>query len=139
MIIDNEKNVLSIDDAFMLNPQSLAFLGDGVFSLYVRLHFCASSTAKSGVLHKKVVEFVKATYQSKALDEILKTLSEKELQLVKRARNTKVANISKHATIEDYHKSTAFEALLGYLYLTGQKERLNEILELSVSNFGERK
>lgn len=130
--------VIDSEEAFMLNPQSLAFLGDGVFSLYVREYFCEKSTAKSGVLHSKVTAFVKATYQSEALDKIMDMLTDRERQLIRRARNTKVNNIAKHATIEEYKRSTAFEALLGYLYISGQYERLKEILKISVDNFGDK-
>ncbi len=130
--LNDEKIFLSEEEVFLLNPQSLAFLGDGVFSLYVRHYFCYNSTAKSGVLHKQVTAFVKATSQSFVLEKLLPILNERELALVKRARNVKVNNIAKHATIEEYKKSTAFEAILGYLYLSGQAERLNEILEFAM-------
>ncbi len=133
-----DNQTIDPEEAFMLNPQSLAFLGDGVFSLYVREYFLHKSTAKSGVLHGEVTAFVKATYQSLALDRVMGLLSDRETQLVRRARNTKVNNIAKHATIEEYKRSTAFEALLGYLYISGQYDRLKEILAISVDNFGEK-
>lgn len=124
-----DKFVIEENTAFQLNPQSLAFLGDAVFSLYVRLKICSHSTAKSGVLHKKTTEQVKATHQSELLIKLLPILTDKEQQLVKRARNTKVNNMAKHASAEQYKLSTAFEALLGYLYISGNFDRLKYLLE----------
>ena len=116
-------------DAFMLNPQSLAFVGDAVLSLYVRAQVLLGSTAKSGSLHKQSVTKVAAIAQSIALDKLEGFLTEREQDLIRRARNTKVNAPTKKASLADYMKSTAYEALLGYLFVTGQKERLKEILE----------
>lgn len=124
-------------DILMINPQSLAFVGDAVYSLFIRTHFCLVSNARSRSLHKFSTDFVKASAQSKALDDIYDSLSEDEMAVAKRARNTKVNTMSKNAKMIEYKKSTAFEALLGYLYLLGKNERLNYILNLSVKNFGE--
>ena len=124
-------------DILMINPQSLAFVGDAVYSLFIRTHFCLVSNARSRSLHKFSTDFVKASAQSKALDDIYDSLSEDEMAVAKRARNTKVNTMSKNAKMIEYKKSTAFEALLGYLYLLGRNERLNYILNLSVKNFGE--
>lgn len=124
-------------DILMINPQSLAFVGDAVYSLFIRTHFCLVSNARSRSLHKFSTDFVKASAQSKALDDIYDSLSEDEMAVAKRARNTKVNTMSKNAKMIEYKKSTAFESLLGYLYLLGKNERLNYILNLSVKNFGE--
>ncbi len=124
-------------DILMINPQSLAFVGDAVYSLFIRTHFCMVSNARSRKLHKLSTDFVKATAQSDALDMIYDSLTEEEMAVAKRARNTKVNTMSKNAKMIEYKKSTAFEALLGYLYLKGETARLNEILNLSVKNFGE--
>jgi ribonuclease-3 family protein len=140
--MENEKNFFGMDfmtdsNVQMVNPQSLAFVGDAVYSLFIRSHFCLVSTARSRSLHKFSTDFVKATAQSKALDDIYDSLTEEEQGVAKRARNTKVNTMSKNAKMIEYKKSTAFEALLGYLYLCGKIERLNEILNLAVKNFGE--
>ena len=118
------------------SPLSLAFVGDAVYTLFVRSYFCEHDKVKSRVLHKKVIDFVKATAQSQALDIIMDTLTEYEKDIVRRARNTKVNSMAKHAKMIEYKKSTGFEALLGYLYLTGQNDRLNQILHQAVQGFG---
>lgn len=120
--------------AYNLNAVSLAFVGDAVYSLYVRTLFCTSTQAKSGELHKKSTRFVKATAQSVALDIIEPILTEKEKDVLRRGRNTKTNTVSKNASLADYKKSTAFEAVIGYLYLSGQKDRLNEILLLATKD-----
>ena len=128
----------TIDDKQIneINPQSLAFVGDAVYTLFVRSYFCEHDKVKSRILHKKVIDFVKATAQSQALDIIMDTLTEYEKDIVRRARNTKVNSMAKHAKMIEYKKSTGFEALLGYLYLTGQNDRLNQILHQAVQGFG---
>ncbi len=140
----SEKNLFDMpymtkQDVQMVNPQSLAFVGDAVYSLYIRSHFCLVSTARSRSLHKFSTEFVKASSQAKALDEIFDSLTIDEQAIAKRARNTKVNTMSKNAKMIEYKKSTAFEALLGYLYLCGEENRLNEVLSMAVKNFGEDK
>lgn len=140
--MDNEKNFFDMEymtenNVQMVNPQSLAFVGDAVYSLFIRSHFCLVSTARSRSLHKFSTDFVKASSQAKALDDIFDSLTEEEKLVAKRARNTKVNTMSKNAKMIEYKKSTAFEALLGYLYLCGKITRLNEILNLAVKNFGE--
>lgn len=118
-------------EAYNANPQSLAFVGDSVYTLYIRTNFCSVTTAKSGMLHKQATAYIKATAQKLALEKIIPHLTEKELALIKRARNTKINSAAKHATLEEYKASTAYEALLGYLYLTKQKDRLEQILNLA--------
>jgi ribonuclease-3 family protein len=116
-------------EAFSLNPLSLAFVGDAVYTLFIRHRIAKDSTAKSGKLHKLATEFIKASAQSKTLEKILPMLTERESDLVRRSRNTKINNSAKSATPAEYMQSTAYEALLGYLYMTGQRERLEEILQ----------
>ncbi len=120
----------------LINPQSLAFVGDAVYTLFVRSFFCETDKVKSRVLHKKVIDFVKASAQSQALDNIYDSLNEEEIDIVKRARNTKVNSMAKNAKMIEYKKSTGFEALLGFLYLSNKKDRLNQILHMAVGGFG---
>jgi len=114
------------------NLQSLAFVGDAVFSLFVRTQIALFSTGKSGSLHKASVAVVKATAQSEILDKLMPFLTDEEAALATRARNTKVNAPTKKATRAEYMKSTAYEALLGCLYLGGENKRLQEILQMSM-------
>ena len=119
-------------DARVMNPQVLAFVGDGVYSLYVRHKLVMSEKLKGKDLHNQVTNFVKASGQSNFIEKILPLFSERELAVFKRARNHKTLSQAKNASIVDYRRATGLEAVLGYLYLSGNKERLNELLELSI-------
>ena len=112
------------------NPQMLAFIGDAVFSLYVRTEVCLFNNVKANELHKLSTDYVKASGQSDFMERLLPNLNEFEMEVYKRARNYKTANIAKNAKVNDYKRATGLEALLGYLYLCGKNERLNEILRM---------
>ncbi len=111
-----------------LNSIVLAFVGDAVYSLYVREKLTFTSDAKSGELNKLATNEVNASSQAEFIQSILDILTEDELAIFKRARNAKKTTKAKHASIADYNNATGFEAVLGYLYLTGNNERLNFIL-----------
>ena len=110
------------------SPLSLAFVGDAVYSLYVREKLTFNSDCKSGELNKLAVKEVNAVAQSEFLKEVIDILNEDELAIFKRARNAKKTTKSKHASVAEYNASTGFEAVLGYLYIVGDYERLNLIL-----------
>lgn len=113
-----------------MSALALAFVGDSVFDLFIRTNLVGSGK-KVGDLHKEAVSFVKASAQAGILKELEPELNSKEKDIVRNARNAKVNTIPKHADIMDYHYSTAFEALLGYLYLSGNTKRLHEILHMA--------
>ena len=116
------------EKAFMLNPVTLAFVGDAVYSLFVRESLAVNVDKKSGVLSEMAAEIVRAEAQAKKADEMLPALTERESAVFMRARNAKKPTRAKHSSISEYNKSTGFEAVLGYLYLSGQTERLDYIL-----------
>lgn len=132
--INNNKDFMTESQSKDHNVLVFAFVGDAIFSLFVRTYLADISTAKAGILHTKTTQFVRAKYQSELLDILEKFLKENELAIVNTARNTKTNNIAKNSDIEEYKKSTSFEALLGYLYLTHQNARLDELLDISKQN-----
>ena len=111
-----------------LSSISLAFVGDAVYSLHVRQKLLENKDEKAGALNKKSASIVCATAQSKLADKWLNVLTEEELYVFKRARKAKKGTRAKNATVQEYNKSTGFECLVGYLYLTGQTDRLNYLL-----------
>lgn len=111
-----------------LSPVVLAFVGDAVYSLFVRERLAASSDKKTGELNELAIKEVKASAQAEFITEIMPLLTEEEAGVFRRARNTKKRSRSKSATVAEYNLSTGFEAVLGYLYLTGNFDRLNFIL-----------
>lgn len=126
-IMDNQK-------AKNLNPIVLAFVGDAVYSLFVRERLTFLSDCKTGELNLKATSEVNACAQAQFVKQILEILNEEELSVFKRARNAKKGTKAKHASVADYNLATGFEAILGYLYITGQNERLNFLLNKGRDN-----
>ena len=117
-----------------MNPLTWAYIGDAVFELYIRENLVNITRLKPHKLHLESIKFVKASAQAEALKQIEETLTEEEKDIVRRARNTKNHHLPKNADINDYMYATAFEGLIGYLYLTKKEERLKEILTLSTTS-----
>ena len=111
-----------------LSPLTLAFTGDAVFSLFVREMLVVDANRPVGKLHKLSVNWVKAEAQSKGMRAILPLLTEKETEVFKRGRNAHTSHTPKNQSGCDYHYATGFEALVGYLYLKDETERLNQLL-----------
>lgn len=127
-----EKNIKKI---YELNAIKLAYMGDSVFSLYVREHFICNTDKKNSDLNKCVNNIVCAPNQAKVMDLIRSDLEPVEQEVVNRAKNLHFNNIAKNSTPEQYSKATEFEALLGYLYLTGQNERLKKFIDISLERY----
>ena len=122
----------SKEEVRMLSPLVWAYVGDAVYELYVRTHLINTSNAKPHKLHMESIKYVKAEAQAKILDKINEFLTEEEKEIVRRGRNTENHHVAKNANVADYAYSTGFEALIGYLYLTSQDERLEEILKMCI-------
>lgn len=127
-----EKNNKQI---YELNAIKLAYMGDSVFSLYIRQHFILNTDKKNAELNKSVNSIVCATNQANLMAVIAPMLNEVELEIVNRAKNLHFNNIAKNASPESYTKATEFEALLGYLYLTKQMERLQKFIDISLEEY----
>lgn len=117
-----------------LNPMVLAYIGDAVYELFVRMLVIKTEAVKVNTLHQLSVDFVKATSQAKALKSIEDILTEEETGVVRRAKNHKNQSFPKNVSIKEYKMATAFEALLGFLYLLDKKSRLEELMEKSIEN-----
>lgn len=117
-----------------MNPLTWAYIGDAVFELYIREKLVKSTHLKPHKLHLESIKYVKASAQAETLKQIEETLTEEEKDIVRRTRNTKNHHLPKNANINDYMYATAFEGLIGYLYLTKKEERLKEILSLSTAS-----
>ena len=104
--------------------QTLAFIGDAVYNVYIRTYLTSISTAKSGILHNMSIKYVSAKGQAFTIDKIMEELNDNEISIYKRGRNTNIPSVSKHVDVIEYKKATGFESLIGYLYVTKQKQRL---------------
>ncbi len=113
-----------------MSPLTWAYIGDCVYELYIRMKLVNTTKLKPHKLHIESIKYVKAGAQAKILEKIEKNLSEKEIEIVRRGRNAENHHLPKNATVQEYMYSTGFEALIGYLYLTKQDKRLQEILNM---------
>ncbi len=112
-----------------LSPVTLAFLGDAVYSLYVREKLVLSVDLKAGQLQNLTSKQVSAHGQSELLERLIPLFTEEESDVYRRGRNAKKPTKSKNASVAEYNRSTGFEAVIGYLYLTGQYERIEKLLD----------
>lgn len=129
-LIERKNERLDVD---MMSPLIWAYVGDSVYELYIRTHLVNTTKLKPHKLHIESIKYVKAKAQAEILEKLTEILTDQEKEIVRRGRNAENHHLPKNATIQDYMYSTAFEALIGYLYLTKQDERLKEVLELCIN------
>lgn len=112
----------------MLSPLTWAYIGDCVYELYIRTELINKTNLKPHKLHIESIKYVKAQAQADILKRIYEDLTDEEKDIVRRARNTQNHHLPKNSNVEEYMYATAFEGLIGYLYLTKQNKRLKEVL-----------
>ncbi|MBR5291509.1 MAG: ribonuclease III [Clostridia bacterium] len=112
----------------LMSPLVLAYIGDTVYDLYVRTQLLLTCDATAHGLHVMATKRVCAKAQAEAVQRILPTLSDDEQYIFRRGRNSHMGTVPKHAQMSDYRAATGLEALLGYLYLKGEDDRLNELM-----------
>jgi ribonuclease-3 family protein len=114
----------------LLNSLALAYMGDAVYETYVRYHLLQKGQVKPNLLHKEATKYVSAKAQSGVLHEMITNgyFQEDEIAIIKRGRNAKSGSVPKNTDVQTYRYSTAFEALIGSLYLAGNQERLEEVV-----------
>ena len=115
------------DEIRAISSIGLAHLGDAVYELLVRTYLCAHGKATGKGLHRATVELVRAPAQADAAEKILPMLTEEEQAVFRRGRNANVQSIPKNASRAQYQQATALEALIGWLYLRGEKTRIEEL------------
>jgi len=128
ILFPNPDGIKHDEDPALVNPLVLAYLGDTLYDLYVRTQLVCATHAQAGRLHKQAIHYVKAAGQARALLFLMDQLTEKEAAIVRRGRNAKSPTVPKNSTVTDYRHATAFEALLGYLYLAGETQRAEELM-----------
>jgi ribonuclease-3 family protein len=114
------------------SPLTLAYIGDGIYDLIIRTIVVKQGNSQPNKLHKKTSALVKAGAQAEMMERILPVLSEEETAIYKRGRNAKSYTMAKNATMLDYRKATGFEALMGYLYLKEDWQRLMDLVKLGL-------
>ena len=130
-LIKIEKDETEINQ---LSPLTWAYVGDCVFELYIRTKLVNETKLKPHELHIKAINYVKAKFQAEMLHKIHDRLTEEEQDIVRRGRNAQNHHLPKNANVQDYMYSTAFEALIGYLYLCKKEKRVKEIIEMAIKS-----
>ena len=123
--INIEKDITGIR---LMNPLTWAYIGDNVYELFIRTYLINTTNLKPHKLHIEAIKYVKASAQANILKKIYEDLTEEEKEIVRRGRNAENHHVPKNSNVQEYMYATAFEALIGYLYLTKQNKRLKEIL-----------
>lgn len=126
-LINREKNEIDIN---LLSPLTWAYVGDSIYELLIRTHLVNKTKLKPHSLHIEAIKFVKAKSQADILKRLEVYLTDEEKEIVRRGRNAENHHLPKNANVEEYMYSTAFEALIGYLYLCKKDARLKEIFDL---------
>lgn len=135
-----EKSISYLREQFRLenrdvktySPLTLAYIGDGIYDLIIRTILVSQGNCPPQKLHHRASALVKAEKQSQMIGVIEELLTEEEHAVYKRGRNAKSYTMAKNATVSDYRRSTGFEALMGYLYLTDQNERMIDLIRLGL-------
>lgn len=112
-----------------VSGSSLAYIGDSIYELYARCHVASRSCSQSGKMHKLTVKYVSAAAQAKAIRSLEDELTEEEANFFRRGKNSNSPTMAKNASPADYMYATGFEALLGYLFLENNEERLDYIIQ----------
>ncbi len=127
-MLQTGKLPLTKAEARQINPVVLAFVGDAVYSLYVRTRLIVTGEGRASEFQRASAKVVSAKGQSEFLNELIPLFTEEEEEIFRRGRNAKKGSKSKSASAVEYNRSTGLEAVLGYLHLTGESERIEELL-----------
>ena len=127
--INREREVSEVNT---MSPLTWAYIGDNVYELFVRTHLINTTKLKPHELHVEAIKYVKAEAQAAILEKINDNLSDDEKEIVRRGRNSENHHVPKNVSVQTYMYATAFESLIGYLYLTKQDGRLYDILNMCI-------
>lgn len=116
------------EEVNLMSPLVWAYVGDAVYELFIRNKLVNETNMKPHKLHIEAIKYVKAKSQAELLNNIYDKLTDEEKDIVRRARNTQNHHLPKNADVQDYMYSTAFEGLIGYLFLMKRNKRINELL-----------
>lgn len=117
------------------SPLTLAYIGDGIYEIVIRTIIVDEANRQVNKIHKAASGLVKAGTQAKMIHLIMEDLTEEEIQIFKRGRNAKAVTRAKNASMSEYRRATGFEALMGWLYLSGQSDRMMDLIMLALKRF----
>ena len=145
-----EKSIISLEDSLdtvfglsskdwkLYSPLTLAYLGDAVYEMVIRTICVKRTNMQTQKLHRKVTGYVSAKAQAKMMDALIGELTEEEESIYRRGRNSKPYTKAKNASMEEYLKATGFEALVGYLSLQKEYERMNALIARGIEALQEK-
>lgn len=130
------KEKYNIDDVNLAeySPLTLAYIGDAVYEIVIRTYIVSKANNKVNKLHKQTSNLVKASTQAEIIKFLADELTEEEMKIYKRGRNAKSVSMAKNASMSDYRSATGFEALMGYLYLNKESDRMLELIKKGVES-----
>lgn len=130
------KSGMELDDIDLVNypPITLAYIGDAIYEIIIRTYVMINTNTQVNKLHKMTSSLVKAKTQSDMIKSLYDELTEEEIRIFKRGRNAKSVSVAKNASVTEYRTATGFEALMGYLYLNNESERMMELIKKGLYN-----
>lgn len=142
-----EKSISYLKEQFQLesqdirsySPLTLAYIGDAIYDLYIRTILVSKGNRQANKLHKEASSLVKAPTQSKMIEVLEPLFTQEEEAVYKRGRNAKSYTTAKNATMGEYRRATGFEAVMGYLYLTDQHNRIIDLIKIGLESLHDRK
>lgn len=142
-----EKSISYLKEQFQLesqdiraySPLTLAYIGDAIYDLYIRTILVSRGNKQANKLHKEASSLVKAPTQSKMIEVLEPLFTKEEESVYKRGRNAKSYTTAKNATMGEYRRATGFEAVMGYLYLTDQNNRMIDLIKIGLESLHDRK
>lgn len=133
--LKNFKELFELEntDIRTYSPLTLAYIGDAIYELVIRTILVEKGNTQVNKLHQRASKLVKASAQSAIIEKLKPYLTDEEMGVFKRGRNTKSFTMAKNASMSDYRRATGFEALMGYLYLTEQWDRMLELIKIGIT------
>lgn len=116
------------------SPLTLAYIGDAIYEIVIRSYVISKGDTQVNKHHKRTSNLVKAGAQASMIESLMEDLTEEEISVFKRGRNAKSVSMAKNASMSEYRRATGFEALMGYLYLSGQSKRMLELIKKGIEN-----
>lgn len=133
--LKNFKELFELEntDIRTYSPLTLAYIGDAIYELVIRTILVEKGNTQVNKLHQRASKLVKASAQSAIIEKLKQYLTDEEMGVFKRGRNAKSFTMAKNASMSDYRRATGFEALMGYLYLTEQWDRMLELIKIGIT------
>ena len=133
--LKNFKELFELEntDIRTYSPLTLAYIGDAIYELVIRTILVEKGNTQGNKLHQRASKLVKASAQSAIIEKLKPYLTDEEMGVFKRGRNAKSFTMAKNASMSDYRRATGFEALMGYLYLTEQWDRMLELIKIGIT------